>query len=370
MLSPVKDFFHYSRGERKGAVVLLILIAVLLSWYFVRGLFVQSSVTDFSKYHEDIEAFQNYGFDESNEKVDSIQYFSFNPNEIGVEEWMQLGFSEKQATSIEKYKNAGAVFKVKSDMKKLFMVDEKKYQVLEPFIDLPEKVATSHDYNYVKEKSNSTFVVVLKTSKVPIYDGFQGVDSLYYTKRNQEYWYCILPFETEDDAAEYKEEKDFLQAEIQEVNSLKGFYPIKQKEQKVYEKELVVVDINTADTLEFSKIPGIGFGYAKRFIKYRNQLGGYVSIEQMKEIYKLPPEVIDDHLANFKLEDKTLSKININIAEVSELKKHPYITWNVANSIVQMRKVHGNYEQVADILKSDLINEELFLKIAPYLTTE
>lgn len=371
MLNPFKDFFHYSRSERRGTVVLLIIIGVLIAWYFVRGFFADSSKTDFSLYNEEIAAFHNQSKIKANKK-DSIQYFLFNPNEIGVDQWKQLGFSEKQAASIEKYKNAGATFKIKSDMQKLFMVDEQKYLELEPFIDLPEALTYEDDYqDYGYEgKEVKKFIVILRKSQVPIYDGFEGLDSLYYTKRDQEYWYCILPFENVQEAEAYQTKSEFMLSTVQEVNSLKGFYPIKHKEEKKFEKELVIVDINTADTLEFSKISGIGFGYARRIIKYREQLGGFITIDQMKEVYKLPAEVIDDHLANFKLEDKTLSKININIVEVSELKMHPYITWNVANSIVQMRKSHGNYSQVADIQKSDLINEELFLKIAPYLTTK
>lgn len=375
MLSPFKDFFHYSRGERRGTVVLLIIMGLLIGWYFVRSFFSETVKTDFSQYKEEIANFHNQG-NESISNNDSVQYFLFNPNEIGLDEWMLLGFSEKQAASIEKYKNAGATFKIKSDMQKLFMVDEKKYLELEPYIDLPA-VSASYDNNYkdynsydYEEKDIKKFIVILRKSQVPIYDGFEGLDSLYYTKREQEYVYCILPFESKEAAMNYQKTSQFALSTIEEVNSMKGFYPIKQKEDKKFEKELVVVDVNTADTLAFSKISGIGLGFARRIIKYRTQLGGFISIEQMKETYYLPPEVIDDHLANFKLEDKTLSKININIVEVSDLKNHPYITWNVANSIVQMRKSHGNFKQVSDIKKSDLINEELFLKIAPYLTIE
>lgn len=374
MLSPFKDFFHYSRSERRGAVFLLILIALLISWYFLRGYISQSEKTDFSQYKEDIAAFQNRDDKESFAENNAIQYFLFNPNEIGSKEWMELGFSEKQSASIENYKNAGAIFKIKSDLKKLFMVDEQKYLALEPYIDLPEEL--SSDYNNYKDykpyeyedKEMKRFIVILRKSQTPIYEGFEGLDSLYYTKRDQEYWYCILPFDSEDEAKNYKAKSEFTLSVIEEVNSLKGFYPIQQEKEKY--KAPIIVNINTADTIEFSKISGIGFGYAKRIIKYRESLGGYISIEQMKEVYMLPPEVIDDHLENFKIGEDALSKININIVEVTDLKKHPYISWNVANSIVQMRKAHGKFKQVADIKKSDLINEELFLKIAPYLTIE
>jgi competence protein ComEA len=63
-------------------------------------------------------------------------------------------------------------------------------------------------------------------------------------------------------------------------------------------------------------------------------------------------------------------QININKATVDELKSHPYINWKVANSIFFYRKAHGNYSQVDDIKNSDLINEELFIKIAPYITVQ
>ena len=60
--------------------------------------------------------------------------------------------------------------------------------------------------------------------------------------------------------------------------------------------------------------------------------------------------------------------MNINEAEIDALKKHPYISYKVANSIVKMRNVHGPYKELEDLLKSVLIDQELFAKIQPYLT--
>lgn len=66
----------------------------------------------------------------------SVQYFTFDPNTIGVNEWMKLGFSEKQARSIEKYKATGAVFHKPQDLKKVYVIGEDGYERLKPYIKI------------------------------------------------------------------------------------------------------------------------------------------------------------------------------------------------------------------------------------------
>lgn len=379
MLSPFKDYFHFSRGERIGVSILIIFILLMLSWYFVRGFFKTNEVTDFSEFKQEISLFKKGKLDAIQTTNSEIEYFVFNPNIIGEEEWVKLGFSQKQAQSIENYKASGAVFKTKKDVLKLFMVDEFKYAQLESYIDLPDKIEyekfeydnNSEYQNYKNENKKSKFyIIVLEKSLTPIYGGFEEIDTLYYAKRDDYYWYCILPFESEEIAQKQSVFTNYKNAEILEVNSLKGFYLINKKPKENIEKKHEIIEINTADSLAFSSLPGIGMGYAKRIIKYRNQLGGFINLNQMKETYYLPPEIIDNNLPYFSIDSSRITKININIAGDSILRNHPYIDWKVANSIVQMRNVHGKYKKVSDIKKSVLIDDNLFLKIAPYLTTE
>ncbi|HEU4716458.1 MAG TPA: helix-hairpin-helix domain-containing protein, partial [Bacteroidia bacterium] len=63
-----------------------------------------------------------------------------------------------------------------------------------------------------------------------------------------------------------------------------------------------------------------------------------------------------------------IQKININSATVAELKKHPYFTYNVAQALVNYRKVHGPFHSVADVTGCVLVNADLYRKIAPYLS--
>jgi len=130
------------------------------------------------------------------------------------------------------------------------------------------------------------------------------------------------------------------------------------------------IEINRADTSELMKLKGIGSSYSKRIISYRNMLGGYATTTQLKEVYGFTGELYDKIKPYIKVDTSLIKKININNCTVSELKSHPYIKYNVANSIVAYRNKHGKYQSVEGIKSSDLVDDRLYYKIAPYLKLE
>ena len=67
-----------------------------------------------------------------------VESFRFNPNTASVEELQRLGFSLKQAQSIDNYRNKGGRFRRKSDFAKSFVVSDSIYRRLEPYIDIPK----------------------------------------------------------------------------------------------------------------------------------------------------------------------------------------------------------------------------------------
>src|SRR5690606_17545759 len=79
-----------------------------------------------------------------------VQLTEFNPNDLSEEDWMNLGFSERQVATILKYKSVvGGNFKSKEQFKKCYAVSEEKYQELEPYILLPSNGSASNSYkNY------------------------------------------------------------------------------------------------------------------------------------------------------------------------------------------------------------------------------
>lgn len=174
------------------------------------------------------------------------------------------------------------------------------------------------------------------------------------------------------DTAHYEQLEPFIQLP-EKIENQQKYFPTYEKKtfpKSDYEKKdyTVKVDINSADTTELKKLKGIGIGYAKRIVKYREELGGFISIEQLSEVWGLTPETLEKCLTQVIISNQNIKKININTASAEELKKHPYIFWKTANAIEKYRKANGNFKSLNDLKKIQLLDEEIITKIKPYLT--
>ncbi|MBO4670408.1 MAG: helix-hairpin-helix domain-containing protein [Bacteroidales bacterium] len=67
-----------------------------------------------------------------------VESFRFNPNTVSVEDLMRLGFSEKQAQSIDNYRARGGRFRRPSDFAKSYVVADSVFERLKPYIDIPK----------------------------------------------------------------------------------------------------------------------------------------------------------------------------------------------------------------------------------------
>jgi competence protein ComEA len=140
-------------------------------------------------------------------------------------------------------------------------------------------------------------------------------------------------------------------------------------EKKVYEKKPIdVVDISVGDSAAFDALPGIGGGYAKRILKYRNMLGGFYRIEQIGEVYGFPDSTFQKIKPFLKSSGNNIRKINLNTCAEEELKVHPYIKWQLAKVLMEYKKQHGNYKSLDELKKIMVITEDIYNKISPYLS--
>lgn len=67
----------------------------------------------------------------------NVETFSFDPNTVSVEDLCRLGFSLKQAHSIDNYRKKGGRFSRKADFAKSYVVSDTVFSRLEPYIDIP-----------------------------------------------------------------------------------------------------------------------------------------------------------------------------------------------------------------------------------------
>ena len=296
MFKNLLNYFTYTKSERNGTVVLLLLLATLLVVYITIPYFSTSvvfseeekaEVKDFMATNE-----QSIGLEEEGER----ELFLFNPNSLSVEKWKALGLSEKQIRMVHKYEEKGGSFQIKSDVGKIYAIDSALYLQLYPYIDLP------------------------KTKMKP------------YSKT-------------------YKEE-------------------VPHKSYSYKKKEIVPFDINTADTMAFKSLVGIGVVLSGRIIKYRNLLGGFYSINQLTEVYGIEQEVIKRNEIYLMIDSTAVKKINLNSATKDELAKHPYISWKEAKLITAYHTQHGDYNHTNDLLNIVILDELFVKKVTPYLVTQ
>ena len=126
----------------------------------------------------------------------------------------------------------------------------------------------------------------------------------------------------------------------------------------------MVVDLNKADTTELKKIPGIGTVIANMIINYRNQLGGYYEVEQLREINL----DADQLMSWFSIDEADIRKIPVNRANVDRLRRHPYINFYQAKALVEHRRKHGDLTSLKPFVLYEEFTEAELEKINHYLS--
>jgi competence ComEA-like helix-hairpin-helix protein len=137
------------------------------------------------------------------------------------------------------------------------------------------------------------------------------------------------------------------------------------------ERESTVFNLNEGDTTQFQGVYGIGPVLAERIVKYREGLGGFVSNEQLKEVYGLDSTAVNKLLkASFLAGDFIPRKININTADESIFSAHPYFSKKIAKTIATYRFQHGKFQSVDDLRRIETLDKKVLDRVYPYLTIE
>jgi len=127
------------------------------------------------------------------------------------------------------------------------------------------------------------------------------------------------------------------------------------------------INVNTANSEELESIHGIGAYYAKKIMDYRDDLGGFLSINQFEEIGDLRDESITALIENVIIDTDRINKIEINSIPKNELKTHPYFKdWAVVTSIIKKR----DREKISSLLflkEEGLVNEKQLMNMQMYV---
>ena len=121
--------------------------------------------------------------------------------------------------------------------------------------------------------------------------------------------------------------------------------------------------LNGADTAALKKVPGIGSGFARRIVRYGEQLGGYYSVDQLREIEGFP----EDALSYFVVQDPQVRKLNVNKLTLNQLRQHPYLNFFQAQAIVDYRRLKGPLKDLNDLRLVKDFTPEAIERLRPYV---
>lgn len=128
------------------------------------------------------------------------------------------------------------------------------------------------------------------------------------------------------------------------------------------------LDISTADSASLVNLSGIGPVLATRIIKYREMLGGFVFVDQIKEVYGISDTVYDKFKNEIVLPDSLPFRfVKVNTDSFNVLSAHPYIKYKLAKMICNFRTQNGSFKSADELKALPLITEENFRKLAPYI---
>ena len=240
-----------------------------------------------------------------------LELFRFDPNTICPDSLCLLGFSQKQAESIVKYRNKGGKFRKKSDFAKMYVVSQEKYAELEPYIVLKEEVVS--DKLAAGQPARRTLADSLSSVSS---ENSRSSESPVRSKNS---------VRSESPASSVPKEAEYLSGHSASVG----------------QKPPLLIDINVADSAAFTRLYGIGGYYAKKIIAYRERLGNFYSTSQLMEIPGIDSVRFEGFAGNVTADPADVKRFSLDTAGKSFLIRHPYVGAYAARGILLMREKFG-----------------------------
>lgn len=302
-----KDFFYFTKTERQGIIVLVVLILGVFSIPQLFSLFNHPQKVDAAeqeKFEKELNEFissleeikphrkpNDSSFRSSSKR--EIRLTAFDPNTADSMTFLSLGLPSWMAKNILHYRSKQGRFHHPEDFRKIYGLTEEQYQTLLPYIQ------------------------IAKSSE---------------------------PRETRDTV-------QLLTAKSAQRDTIFKYQPG------------TIISLNSADTTELKRIPGIGSAIARKIVNYRKRLGAFCRIEQLKEI-QLKAEKLRPW---FSIDAGQIHRINLNKASLERMTYHPYINFYQAKVIVEYRKKKGSIKSLKQLSLYEEFTPADFERLEPYV---
>jgi competence protein ComEA len=299
----IRELLSFTKKERTGIVSLLLIIFLLILSGMVIPFFIPQDKPDFSKWEAEVNTYLTTDQDKTfPAKV--LKPVAIDPNKVDSLCLVSMGLPEKVVANWMKYLKKGGIFKDKEGVKKIFGMTPELYAQLDSFLIFRVKPAANNRQAGSVAKIDAAERLTRDSNPVPFF----------------------------------------------------------KKKEKPGE---MILDLNSTDSINLVRIPGIGPVLASRIIRYRNLLGGYYAVSQLKEVYGLREENFRMAFSFFRIESAVLKTFNVNYATLKELGRHPYIGYQTARKLLLLRERRGKFSTPGDL--SAVITADSLSRLAPYL---
>ena len=372
------NYLRFNRAERNGTLALMLLAVLLFAIPEITRHFRGVQSTDFVPFQHEIQALRialEHPEQASGKSTGAL--FKFDPNTASLEDFVQLGLSEKVAKVICNYRDKGGNFREPADLQKIWSLKKEDYTRLLPFIRIGSATETPHekvpekpiaalfafDPNTITEAE--LFQLGLPSRTVKSILNYRSKGGQFRKREDLEKIYTL----SEEDCARIAPYATFsaaIAATPTRPVAYAGacFTPAKENGKGP-------VDINRASLQAWMTLPGIGETRARQLVGFREKLGGFVTVEQVAEMFELPDSIYQRMRPNLILSTAEIRKINLNAASVADLDLHPYISKRQAEIIVAYREQHGAFASPEDLSKMRAFSDQAWLaKVKPYLGVE
>jgi DNA uptake protein ComE-like DNA-binding protein len=128
-------------------------------------------------------------------------------------------------------------------------------------------------------------------------------------------------------------------------------------------KQQRIIDINTADSSDWTNLPGIGPVLSRRIVRFREMKGGFQSIDDLRKVYGLSDSVYIQIRPFCRISLPVMDTAVLNQYSLRQLMGRFKISYEVAQAIICYRKQHGSFRQLEELRKIVFINDSLYKQI-------
>ena len=381
MKSFLQEYFYYSRAERNGAFILAVLCAGLFLFPKIYPHFIKNRSVEAEAYQEEALAFfAELQAADSLVQRPAAEVFHFDPNTISHDSLLLLGLPPKTAATIIKYRQKVSPFYRPEDLRKVFTLTETDYQRLAPYIRLagpsaparqvkmePRRQSTRSLEPFPFDPNTATEAELARLGlperlarnilkyreKGGRFSQPEALKKIYGMEEDT--YLALAPFIRIGEPARLPRKAEAAESEEERPQAYSAVPATP-----------VAIDINRADEQAWQQLYGIGPGYARRIVRFREKLGGFAHIGQVGETYGLPDSTFQQILPQLRM-SPVFRKLHVNTADAETLKAHPYLDWRMANAIVNYRAQHGPFVGMEDLHKVKALPTDVVERLEAYV---